>query len=73
MDQIFVWKAQYRQFEPGYSVRLPDLPVVGIDWYRGAKYCNWLSKEEGIREEQWCYEITGNEIKLKDMRPEPDQ
>ncbi len=63
--------AQYRQFEPGYSygsasfVRLPDLPVVGIDWYRGAKYCNWLSKEEGIREEQWCYEITGNEIKLK--------
>ena len=63
--------AQYRQFEPGYSyggagfLRLPELPVVGIDWYRGAKYCNWLSKEEGIREEQWCYEITGNEIKLK--------
>jgi formylglycine-generating enzyme required for sulfatase activity len=34
----------------------PDFPVVGIDWYMAAKYCNLLSKEEGIDEEQWCYE-----------------
>jgi eukaryotic-like serine/threonine-protein kinase len=24
-----------------------------------------LSKEEGIPEDQWCYEIKGNEIRLK--------
>jgi formylglycine-generating enzyme required for sulfatase activity len=30
-----------------------------------AAYCNWLSKEEGIHENQWCYEIKGNEIKRK--------
>ena len=29
------------------------------------RYCNWLSKEEDVPEEQWCYEIKGNEIKLK--------
>ena len=28
--------------------RFPDLPVVGINWFRAAKYCNWLSKEEGL-------------------------
>ena len=26
----------------------PDLPVVGINWYMAAAYCNWLSKEEGL-------------------------
>jgi serine/threonine protein kinase/formylglycine-generating enzyme required for sulfatase activity len=61
---------QYRQFEKGHQLpalytRLPDLPVVAIDWYQAVRYCNWLSKEEKIPEEQWCYEIKGNEIKLK--------
>ena len=27
---------------------------MGISWYMAAKYCNWLSKEEGIPEDQWC-------------------
>ena len=61
---------QYRQFEKGYALpeaytRLADLPVVAIEWYRGARYCNWLSEQEGIHADQWCYEITGNEIKLR--------
>ncbi len=62
---------QYQKFEKGYSVgearfhRLADLPVMGIEWYRAAKYCNWLSKEEGIEEDQWCYEIKGNSVMLK--------
>jgi formylglycine-generating enzyme required for sulfatase activity len=55
---------QYRQFDKGYQLaavytRTADLPVVGIDWYMAAKYCNWLSKAEGIAEEQWCYETDG--------------
>lgn len=37
----------------------PNLPVVGINWYMATRYCNLLSKEEGIPEDQWCYEITG--------------
>ena len=61
---------QFRQFEKGYAppavyTRTAEFPVVGISWYMAAKYCNWLSKEEGIPEEQWCYEINGDEIKLK--------
>src|SRR5262249_11287311 len=32
-----------------------DCPVNGVSWYDAAAYCNWLSKEEGIAEDQWCY------------------
>ena len=54
---------QYRRFDEDYKppalyTRTADLPVVLIDWYRAAKYCNWLSKEEGIAEDQWCFETT---------------
>ncbi len=41
----------------------PDLPVVGINWYMAAKYCNLLSQEEELEE---CYEIKGpKDVKLK--------
>ncbi|HLN31251.1 MAG TPA: protein kinase [Gemmataceae bacterium] len=31
-------------------------PIVIVSWYMAAEYCNWLSKEEGIAKEEWCYE-----------------
>ena len=65
--------AQYRnltkdKYEIGEKyTRHPDLPVVGINWYMAAKYCNLLSQEEGIDEAQWCYETDakGAVTKLK--------
>jgi formylglycine-generating enzyme required for sulfatase activity len=62
---------QYRQSDKGYSLppaytRTADLPAVGIDWYMAARYCNWLSAEEGMPQEEWCYQIKGDEITLKD-------
>ena len=52
---------QYRRFTRQGRLsekftRTADLPVVGINWYMAAAYCNWLSKEEGIDKDQWCYE-----------------
>jgi serine/threonine protein kinase/formylglycine-generating enzyme required for sulfatase activity len=35
-----------------------DCPVVLVDWYRAAAYCNWLSKKEGMPKEQWCYQTS---------------
>jgi formylglycine-generating enzyme required for sulfatase activity len=60
---------QYQRFEKSNpmssaSPRTAELPVVGISWYMAAKYCNWLSKEEGIPADQWCYEINADDIKL---------
>jgi formylglycine-generating enzyme required for sulfatase activity len=61
---------QYQRFETGepataVDIRAAEFPVVGISWFMAAKYCNWLSKEEGIPEDQWCYRIKSDEIELK--------
>jgi formylglycine-generating enzyme required for sulfatase activity len=34
----------------------PDCPVNTVSWYDAAAYCNWLSDQEKIPPEQWCYE-----------------
>jgi serine/threonine protein kinase/formylglycine-generating enzyme required for sulfatase activity/tetratricopeptide (TPR) repeat protein len=33
----------------------PDGPWIAPDWYTAAHYCNWLSEEEGLAKNQWCY------------------
>jgi hypothetical protein len=37
-------------------VKTEDSPETGFDWYGAAQYCNWLSEQEGIPPDQWCYE-----------------
>jgi formylglycine-generating enzyme required for sulfatase activity len=58
---------QYRRFDKNYQLpavytRTADMPVVGMTWHQAAAYCNWLSKEEGIEEGQWCYEIKDGQV-----------
>jgi formylglycine-generating enzyme required for sulfatase activity len=31
-------------------------PMHQVAWYQAAEYCNWLSKQEGLAEDEWCYE-----------------
>ena len=33
----------------------PEGPCIGPNWYMAAHYCNWLSEQEGLTKEQWCY------------------
>jgi formylglycine-generating enzyme required for sulfatase activity len=56
--------AEYREYAAEHPavardfeliVRVPEQPIVGIDWYEAARYCNWLNQQEGIPEDQWCY------------------
>jgi formylglycine-generating enzyme required for sulfatase activity/serine/threonine protein kinase len=30
-------------------------PILYVSWNVATQYCNWLSKEEGIPESEWCY------------------
>ncbi len=63
---------QYRQFDnnlklPAKLTRAGDLPIVGTNWFKAAAYCNWLTKEEGMVDEQCCYQTDakGNVTRLK--------
>jgi formylglycine-generating enzyme required for sulfatase activity len=56
------------KFRPVPMKRFPEpsCPIGCVVWYQAAAYCNWLSKQEDIPEDQWCYEIDGPEqVKLK--------
>ncbi len=35
----------------------PGGPTVASSWFAAAAYCNWLSKQEGLCEDQWCYVV----------------
>ncbi len=62
----------YRKFEPHFDidetnrwVSGANSPVINTNWFQAVQYCSWLSKEEGIPEDQWCYETNGDAVKLK--------
>ncbi len=53
--------AEYRRFDTSFSINeqyapTPDCPVIRTSWFQAASYCNWLSAQEGIPEDQWCYQ-----------------
>jgi formylglycine-generating enzyme required for sulfatase activity len=33
----------------------PDGPMIGFTWYIAAQFSNWLSEQEGLPKEEWCY------------------
>jgi formylglycine-generating enzyme required for sulfatase activity len=46
---------QIRRYAPE-----PDCPATTVTWFQAAAYCNWLSQQEGIPKEEWCYERNKN-------------
>jgi formylglycine-generating enzyme required for sulfatase activity len=56
LDQYRKFDALYGIFEIEPHARTGTSPVLGTDWYQAVAYCNWLSKEEGMPESEWCYE-----------------
>ena len=48
---------RYRLSDSDLSRYSPDPqgPWIAPDWYTAAHYCNWLSEQEGLPKDQWCY------------------
>jgi serine/threonine protein kinase/formylglycine-generating enzyme required for sulfatase activity len=44
----------YKGHSPG-----EDTPINKVTWYEAARYCNWLSEQEKVPKDQWCYEPNG--------------
>jgi formylglycine-generating enzyme required for sulfatase activity len=44
----------YRPYLDRYSPEGAG-PMIGVSWYGAAAYCNWLSEQEGLSPDQWCY------------------
>ncbi len=52
---------QFRRFRKDHYISrgyapTGDCPVNRVSWYDAVAYCNWLSEQEGIAKDQWCYE-----------------
>jgi formylglycine-generating enzyme required for sulfatase activity len=62
-----VTNKQFREFKPGHSSGRFDThslnddnqPVVNISWIEAARYCNWLSKKDGLKP---AYTISGDKL-----------
>jgi formylglycine-generating enzyme required for sulfatase activity len=54
VEQFLRFRQDHRYFKQ--HAPTPDCPINGVTWYDAAAYCNWLSEQEGIAKDQWCYE-----------------
>jgi formylglycine-generating enzyme required for sulfatase activity len=63
-NKLEKWFEADGQAAPFMKLHSPDEdgPIILVDWYRAAAYCNWLSQQEGIPEEQWCYETNAGKL-----------
>jgi formylglycine-generating enzyme required for sulfatase activity len=59
--------AYNRQYSPA-----DDYPVNMLTLYDAAAYCNWLSQQEKIPRDQWCYEPNPGEKYAAEMRLKPN-
>jgi formylglycine-generating enzyme required for sulfatase activity len=55
-----------------YFSPTPGCPVNAVSWYEAAAYCNWLSKQEGLPEKQWCYLPNDKGEYAEGMKHAPD-
>ncbi len=50
--------AKVEQLPTGSTAKSAELaqPQNDVSWFEAAAYCNWLSQQDGIPKDQWCYE-----------------
>jgi formylglycine-generating enzyme required for sulfatase activity len=73
-----VTKRQFLKAFPEFTAELfdkvspgDDCPVNSVTWFDAARYCNWLSQQEGIPEREWCFEPNSDGVFAAGMRMKP--
>ena len=56
-NQFAKFKPDFRHQKRGERAATREGPVVMLTWHRAAGYCNWLSAEEHIPSDQWCFKM----------------
>ena len=46
-----------------------EQPITSITWFQAVQYCNWLSRKEGISEDQLCYQETDDANEPFEINP----
>ena len=69
---------QFGLFENGdlpssVSTGTAELPAVRISWFMAAKYCNWLSKEDGIPEARVVLRVERRQGRFEAALLEPER
>ncbi len=69
--------AEFRRFRPNYAMgaqfaESDDCPANDVSWYDAVAYCNWLSEQDGIPKEQWCYAPNEQGHNGEGMKIHPD-
>ena len=47
-------------------------PINSVSWYLAAEYCNWLSEQEGLPPQEWCYEPNAQKQFAEGMKLKAD-
>lgn len=54
-------RLQSERLPSGVANLSPRDPQTWVSWLDAAKYCNRLSRQEGIPPDQWCYEVDASD------------
>ncbi|MEM6365757.1 MAG: formylglycine-generating enzyme family protein, partial [Planctomycetota bacterium] len=64
-------QSQGRSAGPGLR-KSRDEATARLSFFEAAEYCNWLSRQDGIPENQWCYEANSDGVFASEMRIKQD-
>jgi formylglycine-generating enzyme required for sulfatase activity len=67
LDSLLESDSDHTQ-EESYQLTSQNVPAAGVLIFRAAKYCNWLSRQDNLSPDEWCYPPE-TEITTKNCNP----